>query len=293
MGQSASAAVDPEPKITSSQPAQGVLLRYEADGAVQIVSKAADRTEIRVVHGIANIDVHDPAPNSLILVDLPDGEAQLLKNGIYTFNAETNTVRVLHGEADAFPASPTDTRRIEVKENHQVVFVGSDFRATDFDDYQASADLLPPPHDPYPNSSNDPNAGAYGAGYAGDYGDVYNYGDDYGDPYLAWGYPFGWGLGYGWGGMGYGGFYGMGYGGMGYGGMGYGGYGGYGYGRYPYGVGRPHPVAGGMRGGYGSGMRGGTAGGGFRGNVGGAGGGFHGGGGGGFHGGGGGGGGRR
>jgi hypothetical protein len=246
------------PSIKNSQPAQGVLVRYENQN-VQTVAVDPTRTEVRVTHGIANVDVHNPEQKKLILVDLPGGQTQLLKNGLYTFNADTNTVRVLHGEANAFPGTTTE-KPIKVKENHQVAFVGTHIRSTDFDDYQAGADLLPPPNDPDPYP-----AGGYGAlAYdGGGYGPAFD--DGYGDPYFAWGYPFGWGLGYGWGGWGgYGPFWGGRYfyrGGRGYGGHGYGGY----------------------HGGVSNGFHGGSSfgGGGFHG--GGGGGGFHGGGGGGGH----------
>ncbi len=43
--------------------------------------------------------------NSELLVDLPGGQVSLLKDGFYTFNADTQTVRVLKGEADAYPGA--------------------------------------------------------------------------------------------------------------------------------------------------------------------------------------------
>jgi len=199
--------------VINSQPEQGVLLRYERKSSVHTVSTDAGRTELRVDRGIANVDVYNPVTKGLILVDLPGGQVQLLKNGLYTFNADTNTVRVMHGEADAFPASANRAKPIKVKENHQVSFVGNNIRSTSFDDYQAGVDLLPLPQSAYVAGNGEPYYGGYGP-----YGDGYYYGY----PYFAYGYPF-WGYGYpvafgfGYGGFYRGGFYGGGFRG-GYGG---------------------------------------------------------------------------
>jgi hypothetical protein len=217
-GPPAQATTQPPPvSIASSQPVQGVLVRSLRNTPVETVTTDANRLELRLTHGIANIDVHDPEQHRLILVDLPGGQTQLLKNGLYTFNADTNTVRVLHGEADAFPGSNPSTnptaKPIKVKEDHQLSFVGSNIHATDFDYYQATTDLLPTNH-------SEPlayNGGGAGYGYPVD-APYYYY-----DPYWAYGYPFGWGWGWGWG---YGGYYGRGFYGGGFRG-GYGGGGGF------------------------------------------------------------------
>jgi hypothetical protein len=199
--------------VINSQPEQGVLLRYERKSSVHTVSSDSERTELRVDRGVANVDVYNPVTKGLILVDLPGGQVQLLKNGLYTFNADTNTVRVMHGEADAFPASANRAKPIKVKENHQVSFVGNNIRSTSFDGYQASVDLLPIPQSAYVAGNGEPFYGGYGP-----YGDGYYYGY----PYFAYGYPF-WGYGYPFGfGFGYGGFYRGGYGyGGGFGGGGF------------------------------------------------------------------------
>jgi len=230
--------------VINAQPEQGVLLRYQRNASVHTVASDESRTEIRVDRGIANVDVYHPVTKGLILVDLPGGQTQLLKDGLYTFNASTNTVRVMHGEADAFPAASPKEKPIKVKENHQVSFVGNNIRSTSFDDYQASVDLLAIPQSAYAGNP-EPGYGYAPYGY-GPYGDGF-YG---GYPYFAYGYPF-WG-----------------YGPFGYG-LGFGYYGG-GFYRGGYGYG------GGFRGGYGGGYGGGFHGGGY-----GGGGGFHGGGGGG------------
>jgi hypothetical protein len=159
----------PNSGIRNSQPAPGVFLRLAPN-------------ELRLTHGIANISLHRAEPNAQILVDLPGGQTALLKDGYYTFNAETNTVRVLQGEAEAFaPNAPAGAKGTKVKEDHQLVFGSTQLHAQDVGPYDARTDLLAGPRD---NHGDGPAYG-YGYGYPG-----YGY---FGYPYYAygWGYPYG------------------------------------------------------------------------------------------------------
>src|ERR1019366_1151754 len=63
-----------QPSITSSQPAAGVWLQTEPASAVKVVSSDATKPDIRVDRGRANVQVHHPAGNTQILVDLPGGQ---------------------------------------------------------------------------------------------------------------------------------------------------------------------------------------------------------------------------
>jgi hypothetical protein len=201
------------PKINQMQPAQGIFVRSAADAAVTKVSATGDTTELRVEHGLANVSVRHPADNSQILVDLPGGQVALEKDGLYTFNANSNTVRVLQGEAAAFPnGSGKDAKGITLKEDRALSFAGPNPKATDSYPAQSRADLLPGGQRPY---NAEPDYGyAYGPGYyrapyyAYGYGYEYPYGYPYAPyyaydyPYWGYGYPFGFGLGFGY----YGGF---------------------------------------------------------------------------------------
>lgn len=192
--------------VRSTQPAAGVWVR--STGPVTTVTHDSQRTEMRLDHGIANVTVHDPEEGSIVLVDLPGGQAQLLKNGLYTFNAVTNTVRVVRGEASVFPGNETKARKVD---EAQAFVFGRDSHAVDVHYRYDRTDLLP--------------GGSYGyngAQYAQRYADGPVYHDDYyGYPgyyapyYAGWGYP-GWGgWGYPYGGYGWGvgiGFYGGGWG---------------------------------------------------------------------------------
>ena len=214
---------------TTSTPAPGVWLVTAPDASVTTVSAAAGTTELRVEHGRANVNVHHPADHSLILVDLPGGQVSLLKDGLYTFNAETNTVRVLHGEAETTTAN---VKGIKIKEDHQFVLgaTGKEAKATDAYPEELQADLL---QGNYGGEGGYRHGDGYGEGFYGGYPYAYGwpyygfYGPGWGYPYYpyyAFGYPYGYGFGLG----------------FGY----YGGFGGY------------RGGFGGFRGGYGGGFRG-------------------------------------
>jgi hypothetical protein len=209
-------------QITSLRPISGVVVRVPADASVKTLSADAKGTELLVEHGRVNVSVRQPTQDSELLVDLPGGQVSLLKDGFYTFNADTKTVRVLKGEADAYPGPiGPGVKGIKVKEGREVAFGASgSVRAVDADPQQLWADVLP-----QTGGGGEPARG-YGYGYPGygypgygygPYGDGY-YGYPYpgyawGYPGLAWGYPYGFGFGVGFGY--YGGFRG-GYGYRGY-----------------------------------------------------------------------------
>lgn len=169
-------------------PIQGVILRVGPKSNVEEVSSEPGKLELRVERGIANVNVHKPAKGTLILVDLPGGQTQLLKNGLYTFNAETNTARVLKGEALAFPAGATpDAKPMKVKEYNKVVYNGPDVKPHEFVPYEAQVDMLPGPQ-----VSGEQDSGEVARGYG--YGP---YGDGFYAPYPYYAYsPWGWGYPY-------------------------------------------------------------------------------------------------
>ena len=251
--------IAPGQDTASAQAASGIFLRVGKNSSVNAISVTPENTELRVVYGVANISVHEPIAHSQILVDLPGGQTALVKDGFYTFNADTNTVRVLKGEAFAYPGS--NQKSIKIKEDHAVIFGGPHITAFEFDPFEARADLIPYAAPPgglagpgtanYSGDSGDSGYGGYPGYGFGAYGYPYGgypyYGFDgfYGYPYSF--YPFGLGF-YG------GGFYGGGFYGGGYYGGGY------------YGHGGEHPGHGG-RGPHAGGGGGGTfhgGGGGFR-----------------------------
>jgi hypothetical protein len=187
----------------SNEPIAGVNVRSGPGSIVRTITADENVTEIRVERGRANVRVDHPATDVQILIDLPGGQTAITRDGLYTFNADTNTVHVLRGEAEAFPGNGDNS--IKIREEQQLTFSASNPRAIDIDPSRANADLLP-------NSDRNyySNRAPYGDGYsyaAPYYPYPYAY---YPYPYYGYGYPFGFGLGFGY----YGGFRGGYYGGF-------------------------------------------------------------------------------
>jgi hypothetical protein len=217
------------PQIATTSPSPGIWVRSAPGAEVKTVATSADSVELAVTKGLANVSIHQPKENEQILVDLPGGQVALVKDGTYTFNAATNTFRVLEGEAAAFPASDAKAKPLTVKDDHAVVFGADNLHSTEFAPFQAQADILPTGQE----GRGEPGYGrepGYGPGYRpapfgyyggpayayGPYGPGWGpYGDGfYGYPYYAYGYPYaGWGYPYGFGlGIGFGGYWGGGFG---------------------------------------------------------------------------------
>jgi hypothetical protein len=200
--------------VVETQPIPGVWLRSESASVLKTVSATPQRTEIRLDRGVLNVTVHQPAQHSEILIDLPGGQTSLLKDGLYTFNADTNTVRVLRGEAAYIGAgngASAAARPIKIKEDHQISLVAtpgvSELKPVEAYPYELTADLLPP------DNAGDPGHGEPGyPRYAGDYPPYYApypyfagfYGYPYGFYPGFYGYPFAYGIGFAYyGGFGY------------------------------------------------------------------------------------------
>ncbi|RZU39447.1 FecR domain-containing protein [Edaphobacter modestus] len=234
----------------------GVFLRVGSNSTVEMISPALTKTEVRLVQGRADIEIDQLYKQNLFLVDVPNGQAHLVKQGLYGFDAGNSSVRVFDGEADVYPGSNLNTNiePIKVKGGRQIALNDGTAKPQHFDKDHAADDLYnwSSLRSQYLGQANLGLAQAY-AGNTGFYPGWYWAGAPFGYTWLP-------GDGLFWNPFGYG-FYSPYY-------IGGGGfiYGRYGRGFYPGGYG-------GFRGSYGGAyMRGGAASGGFRGGMGGGGG---------------------
>jgi hypothetical protein len=261
----------------------GVFLRLDNNSMVKMVSPNLTHTEVQLEHGRASVEADQLYPQNRVLIDQRNGQTQLLKNGLYEFNADANTMRTFDGKAAVYPGSDlqSNVKPVDVKGGKELALTGEAVKPQGFNKDQSHDDLYnwSSLRSQYLGEANVDLAAQY-AGYGGAFNPGWYWDSSmYAYDWLPGGYdpffsPFGFGF--------YSPYYLYGGGfvyGRGYWGRGYGFHGGYGF----------SGVRGGFRGGAVGGRA--VAGGGFHG---GGGGGFHGGGGGGgFHGGGGGGGGHR
>jgi hypothetical protein len=180
----------------------GVFVRLGDNTTVQMVSPDLTHTEIRLEQGRANVEVDQIHPQNTILIDLKNGQTQLLKNGLYAFDANNSTVSVFDGKAAVYPGAnlQTDVKPIEVKGDHQLVLNGEPLKPQRFNKNEAANDPLykwSSLRSDYLGQANVNLAEEY-AGYSGFYPGWYWAGYPYGYTWLPgdglfWN-PFGYGF---------------------------------------------------------------------------------------------------
>jgi hypothetical protein len=121
----------------------GVFLRLGNDSTVQMVSPNLTKTEVRLERGHANIEADQLYKQNVILIDLKNGQTQLLQNGLYTFDADSSAVRVFDGKAAVFPGAnlQADVKPIDVKGSHDLVLTGEPAKPQHFDKDKSQDDL--------------------------------------------------------------------------------------------------------------------------------------------------------
>src|ERR1700677_4659961 len=217
--------------------APGVFLRVDHHSSVRMVSPGLADTIVTLEKGRAMVEVAEIRPENNIRIGLNNSSTQLVKAGLYDFDADRGVIRVFDGKAEVQIAG----QHIEVKSAHQVALnvtgklkEQSFDKKTNMDDFYRWASLRAS----YLAEANVDAARTYaggtgyspglwsGDGWYWDSGfDAYTFIPDDGIFFD----PFGWGFYSPWL------AFGAPYFGYGYGGYGYGGYGGYGYGRNGYG----------------------------------------------------------
>ena len=122
----------------------GIFMRLGNDSTVQMVSTDLTHTEVKLEQGRANVEVDQIYSQNTVLIDLKNGQTQLLKKGLYAFDAGNATVRVFDGKAAVYPGANTqaNVKPIDVKGGHQLVLNGEPFKPQGFNKDQAEADPL-------------------------------------------------------------------------------------------------------------------------------------------------------
>jgi hypothetical protein len=122
----------------------GIFVRLGNDTTVQMISPDLTHTEIRLEQGHANVEVDQIYAQNTVLVDLKNGQTQLLKAGLYAFDANAAAVRVFDGKAAVYPGSDllANIKPIEVKGGRQLALTGEPLKSQSFNKDQAAADPL-------------------------------------------------------------------------------------------------------------------------------------------------------
>jgi hypothetical protein len=117
----------------------GVFLRVGDNSTVTMVSPNLTNTEVGLDKGTAMVEVAQIYKDNFLLVKQGDSTTQLLKNGLYQFDADQDAVRVFKGEAEVSDAN----QHIKVKEGRELdLNTNATLKARKFDkDSLAQSDL--------------------------------------------------------------------------------------------------------------------------------------------------------
>lgn len=117
----------------------GIFLRLGENSTLKMISTDLTHTEVSLERGRANVEVNQIYKQNTILVDFANGQTQLLKNGLYAFDANDSTVRVFDGKAAVYPGQDlqSNVKPIEVKGGRQLALNGELNKPQRFDKDQA------------------------------------------------------------------------------------------------------------------------------------------------------------
>ena len=116
----------------------GVFWRVADNSALKMVSPDLANTEVELDKGRAMVEVTDISKNNNIHLDQNGASTQLLKRGLYDFDADHNQVRVFKGKADVF----VNNQKIGLGDNRELTLTaGGKLKAQSFDERQYTDDF--------------------------------------------------------------------------------------------------------------------------------------------------------
>ncbi|NYF80507.1 FecR domain-containing protein [Granulicella arctica] len=121
----------------------GVFLRLGNDSTVKMIAPDLTHTEVQLTRGRASVEADQLYPQNDILINLNNGQVQLLKNGLYEFDASNGTVRVFDGKAAVYKtiAPQANEKPIDVKSGKQLTLANASIKPISFDRKRSEDDL--------------------------------------------------------------------------------------------------------------------------------------------------------
>lgn len=107
----------------------GVFLRVGSNSAITMVSPGLADTEVNLERGRAMVEVDQIHRENNVHVAEDGTTVRLLKNGLYSFNANPNEVRVFKGQARV----RVGDHKVEVKGDHQLALSAKKLKSEKFD----------------------------------------------------------------------------------------------------------------------------------------------------------------
>jgi hypothetical protein len=116
----------------------GAFLRIGHNSDVVLQNAGLANVQLRVVHGEAMIEAANLIKGTTMQVNMDGATAQIEKRGLYDFNANDQTVRVLDGKAKVVDASVVKT----VGKDDQLVLASAKLKTASFDKKAEQSDPL-------------------------------------------------------------------------------------------------------------------------------------------------------
>ncbi len=98
----------------------GVFLRLGENSSVRMISPSLTDTRVQLLRGNALVEVAQLHKQNDIRVLADDSQTALLKDGLYRFNADTNSVAVYDGKAKVMSGDES----VELKKGHEANLTG-------------------------------------------------------------------------------------------------------------------------------------------------------------------------
>ncbi|MBT9331169.1 FecR family protein [Acidipila sp. 4G-K13] len=116
----------------------GIFFRLDENSAVRMVAPGLTHTELELVHGQAEVEADNLLRQNNVEVAENGTTTQLLKNGLYAFNAAPGNLRVFDGKAAVFDASGKPE---VVKGDHMLALTGEAEKSVKFDPASSEDDF--------------------------------------------------------------------------------------------------------------------------------------------------------
>jgi hypothetical protein len=121
----------------------GIFLRLDKNSTVRMISPDLTHTEVTIERGRAEVEADQVYQQNRILINQQSDQTQILKRGLYEFDADANTVRTFDGKAAVYPGNNPRShgKPIEVKGDHELTLTSEAVKPVGFNKDRAEDDL--------------------------------------------------------------------------------------------------------------------------------------------------------
>ncbi len=107
----------------------GVFLRIGENTSIRMINNRLIDTRVELVSGSAMVEVAELLEDNHVTIVAGEAQVELVKNGLYSFDAEPARLRVFDGQASAL----VNDQKVEVKDGRMLLLDGKTVTAEKFD----------------------------------------------------------------------------------------------------------------------------------------------------------------